>query len=189
MAYYSPLLSELKWCSVNYSDLTVWRVVDEKMAFSDTLAIRYFPRLREVVDSLDDPITVELEAGRDEQNHRYIAGRLKFGADLACQRCLEPFHQSFDLPFSWRLAESEYEADLMGDDESILVLEEGYPTELVHHLEDEMLLALPVIPYHADDEPCAGREYMKNQKKSELIEEDKEEKENPFAVLSDLLDN
>lgn len=188
MAYYSSLLSDLNWCPLNYSELSVWHAVEDRLQLSAPLKADLFPRVQEVVEGIEGDIFFSIEAGINDNGHRQITGALEFTLSLSCQRCLEPFSQSFKFDFIWLLAESEYEADLIGDEVAVLVIEEGYPDQVVHHLEDEILLAMPIIPYHDEESYCAGREFLKQQKRI-TIEDEKSEKENPFAVLSDLLDN
>lgn len=168
---------------MNYSTLSIWQAIEKEIEFSDRLPSKFFPRLAEAVESINGDIDVSLKAGLDENMHKSVQGHIRASVDVECQRCLEPFEEILDLEFRWIPVQSDYEADKIGDEEAVIVLEEEDPIELLYHLEDELLLALPIIPYHSDNEPCEGREFLKNQ---EMPEE--EEKKNPFAVLSDLLD-
>ena len=88
-----------------------------------------------------------------------------------------------NVDFRWIPVKNDYEAQLIGDDADVIVIEDVDIIDFLYHVEDELLMALPVIPYHEDDEPCEGREFLKNQELP--VEEDKK---NPFAVLTDLLD-
>lgn len=68
---------------------------------------------------------------------------------LACQRCLNPVGVPVQLDQSYRFVESE-EMALAEDDESdedLLVMEPLL--DLTALLEDELLLAVPIVPLHA----------------------------------------
>lgn len=169
---------------MNYSTLTIWQAIDQRLVVENVrLPKKLFPRLEEAVEKVNGDIVVSFEAGLDESQHKCIVGHAFVNVDVECQRCLEPFPFDLDVDFRWLPVKSEYEAELVGDDADVIIIEDVDIISFLYHLEDELLMALPIIPYHADDEPCEGREFLKNQ---ELPEE--EEKKNPFAVLSDLLD-
>ncbi len=144
---------------------------------------KLFPRLEAAVERVNGDIILSFTAGVDDKQQESIIGRASVNVDVECQRCLEPFAMDVEANFRWVPVKSEYEAELIGDDADVIVVEEVDPVAFLYHVEDELLMALPIIPYHADDVPCEGREFLKNQ---ELPEEG--EKKNPFSVLTDLLD-
>ena len=169
---------------MNYSTLTIWQAIDQRLVVeNERLPKKLFPRLEKAVESINGEVVVSFVAGLDENQHKSISGHASVNVDVECQRCLEPFATEVETDFRWIPVKSEYEAELVGDDADVIVIEDADIISFLYHLEDELLMALPIIPYHEDDQPCAGREFLKNQ---ELPEE--EEKKNPFAVLSDLLD-
>lgn len=67
---------------------------------------------------------------------------------LQCQRCLQPVSQSLDVDRHFRFVGSEQEAERLDEiaDEDVLVL---MPRLDLHQLvEDELILALPLVPRH-----------------------------------------
>ncbi|MDG9728957.1 YceD family protein [Ignatzschineria sp. RMDPL8A] len=169
---------------MNYNTLTIWQALETELSFHAPISSEFFTRLAEVdlIDHVDPEIDVRLEAGPDSEHKTSVRGTIKATVHLICQRCLEPFAYPIVLDFRWIPVQSEYEADKIDEDEVVLIIEEDDPQELLYHLEDEILLALPVIPYHDEETYCAGREFIKNQK---VIEE---ERKFPFAGLADLLE-
>lgn len=169
---------------MNYSTLSIWQAIDQRFVVeNDRLPSKLFPRLEKAVESVNDDIVLSFEAGPDENQHKSIRGNASVGVDVECQRCLEPITIELDVDFRWIPVKNDYEAQLIGDDADVIVIEDVDIIDFLYHVEDELLMALPVIPYHEDDEPCEGREFLKNQELP--VEEDKK---NPFAVLTDLLD-
>jgi uncharacterized protein len=99
---------------------------------------------------------------------------------LTCQRCLQPVQEALDVDRWIRFVDTEAEAaalDVDSDDDVLALPRHLDARELI---EDELLLALPLVPRHetcpeplpvADDEPAADEEA---------------EKPNPFAKLAAL---
>lgn len=110
---------------------------------------------------------------------------LTLSADVAlpqtCQRCLGPvdmpvhFEREFRFVVSEEVAAVEDEAS----EEDVLVLSRDF--NLLELVEDELLMALPVVPKH---DVCPGA--VKLQVADPDFAEDEQEKPNPFAVLEQL---
>ena len=98
-----------------------------------------------------------------------------------CQRCLGSvdvavlFHREFRFVATEQLAEAEDEAS----DEDVLVLSRDF--NLLELIEDELLMALPVVPKHAVC-PDPVKLHVAD---PDFVAEDSE-KPNPFAVLEQL---
>ena len=96
---------------------------------------------------------------------------------LVCQRCLQPVEAVLGVERSFRFVADEKQAAAVDADieEDVLVLSRTF--DLVDLIEDELLLALPLVPRH---EMCA----------QPLAPADDaaplDERVNPFDVLSEL---
>ena len=145
--------------------------------FSGTLALAEFDRLRQALASDAGEVTFTVEFARDERGINTVHGTLDTTLNLLCERCARPF----DLPVhaDWQLAavSSLAEADRLPEDyEPLLVGEEL--TRLRDVIEDEVLLALPLVPKHPESEDC---------KPVATRDEGKESgQDSPFAVLEEL---
>lgn len=98
---------------------------------------------------------------------------------LLCQRCLQPMVVPLAVARPFRFVRSEDEAAALDDEseEDVLVLE---PRLDLHGLvEDELILALPLVPRHADAE-CAPL--------AAAAAPDDEAAPHPFAALAALRD-
>lgn len=135
-------------------------------------------RLLPALTSSDGDLQVYLEFGKDPDGTRYMSGTIQGEVGLQCQRCLEPMSLSLDLGF--RLG-------IVRDQQALNVLHERYepllvgaePTSLAEIVTDEVLLALPLVPAHADSEKC--HEFVQDYKPPQP-----EKREGPFAVLAEL---
>ena len=98
-----------------------------------------------------------------------------------CQRCLSPVDVpvSFEREFRFVASEEVAEVEDENSEEDVLVLSRDF--NLLELVEDELLMALPVVPKH---DVCPGA--VKLQVADPDFVEDKQEKPNPFAVLSQL---
>ena len=96
---------------------------------------------------------------------------------LVCQRCLQPVGAALDFDRSFRFVADEKQAAAIDADieEDVLVLSKNF--DLVELIEDELLLALPLVPRHEScPQPLTGP----------ADPPPFDERVNPFDVLSEL---
>lgn len=100
-------------------------------------------------------------------------------AALTCQRCLKPVREGIAIDRWIRFVDTEAEAaalDIDSDDDVLALPRHLDARELI---EDELLLALPLVPRHeACPEPLTHAD--------DEVEEAVEERPNPFAKLAAL---
>lgn len=102
---------------------------------------------------------------------------------LTCQRCMAAVHTELDVDRWFRFVASE-EIAMAEDDESeedLLVMEPQF--DLLAVLEDELLMALPLVPMHAT---CPQAPVLSTGEKEISETAEVAEKPNPFAVLAQL---
>jgi uncharacterized protein len=150
------------------------------------LLLSEMDRLAEHLHDTEGSVEVDLEFGIDEAGTRYVRGRLQTVLHLVCQRCLQVLAYPLDLSVLLALASSGHhrEAELAERYEALTLTD---PTiELKRLVEDELMLALPLVPAHAVDECDFDRELIAvDTSADEQIEQ--EEVQRPFAGLADLL--
>jgi len=109
-----------------------------------------------------------------------VVGQLKTDLALICQRCLERYDIPVEVELKLNWVKSEQDAKKLPlRYEPLLV--ESIPLKLNDVIEDELLLALPIIAMHELDE-CNAAKFVTNDKAAEI----EKEKPNPFAVLAEL---
>ena len=164
------------------SSVDAWREVRARRSFQGQLPVSAFKRLGEVVASPDGDVTYELDFGRDEFGIAYVAVRAKAPLTLICQRSLEPFQLPVEIDARLGLiVEESEEAALPPGYEALLVEQDG-KLDLVATIEDELLLALPLVPVNPDHElPDDVTGPFEDEEPSQ------EKSENPFAALRGLI--
>lgn len=98
---------------------------------------------------------------------------------LTCQRCLGPVDTVLDIERSFRFVETEALADEQDEEseEDVLVLSADF--SLANLIEDEFLLALPLIPRH---DSCPSSVQLSAQDPG--FEQMESARRNPFAALA-----
>ncbi len=100
---------------------------------------------------------------------------------LTCQRCLQPFEVPLALERRLRFVRGEAEAEALDADSEDDVLALSRSLDLRELIEDELLLALPIVPRH---EVCP--QPLPMAVGEEDLEEDVPERPHPFAALQAL---
>jgi uncharacterized protein len=144
--------------------------------FSGDLEVAGLARLAPLLASDQGQLAVSLVLDRDEAGIRFLAGQVRGQLHLLCQRCLGPMEFALDSDFRLGLVRGEEEAQALPSGyEPLVVGAEAMP--LAEIVEDEVLLALPIVALHREPHPCAAEHYQ------EALPEDAQ-RENPFAVLA-----
>jgi uncharacterized protein len=117
---------------------------------------------------------------RDERNAVVFHSELEVDVKMVCQRCLElvtlPIHSSCDYAVvkeggNTQSVPQGYDVIELGED----------PLDLLVLVEDELLLALPIVPAH-DPKDCQQPAGLNEPEPSE----DEVTRSNPFSVLAQL---
>ena len=145
------------------------------------LPLAGFKRLGTSLIDVEGDCHYVVEFGRDDLDQRYVDLHLQAQLPLLCQRTLERFFHPVDIRQRLGLIRDEAEeAALLPDVEAVLVDDNGSlrPADLI---EDELILALPVVPINPDSEAIEA-EWPADMVEIEV------ENPNPFAALSALKD-
>ena len=174
--YYFPVMSATLPESVD-----AWRMVSARRSFQGSLPIAAMPRLCEVLADDAGLAQYQLDFGRDEFGTAYVEVRVQASLWLVCQRTLEPFAMPIAVDSRLGLIRSEQEeAALPGGVEPLLVAEDDKLSP-VDVIEDELLLALPLVPVNPDG--ALPEEVIRPPAEAIPAEE---RPDNPFAVLREL---
>lgn len=122
-----------------------WRMVAAQRTFQGSLPVASLARLAEAVAEPTGTVEYDVEFGRDDLGVAFIALRARTELQLTCQRTLETF--ALPVAIDTRLGlivREEEEAGLPpGYEPLLLESAELAPADVI---EDELLLALPLIP-------------------------------------------
>ena len=143
-------------------------------------------RMARLADSIEDDagdIDVTLKFDVDTSGIAWMEGHLVGTLPLRCQRCMQQLLMPIDVVFRLAMIESESEIEQLGEQYEPLLLDDSL-VSVVELVEDELLLALPIVPKHETAECNAGD--LDEEIVEEVREVKPEPKKNPFAALADL---
>jgi uncharacterized protein len=133
-------------------------------------------------------VIVSLEFGIDAEGIRYLKGRLQTVVVLECQRCLQSTQTPIDADFALGLVQSiEMAEKLPSHYEPLLV--ESDSLFLRDIIEDELLLALPLVAMHDESQCIDVNQQAADANKRNNDDRGESEKANPFAALAALKSN
>ncbi|MBL4585306.1 MAG: DUF177 domain-containing protein [Pseudomonadales bacterium] len=152
------------------------RLAQRRIVMRGELPLSDLDRLCEQLVGSDGVVELELEFGEDEQGHTTIAGSASTKVELICQRCMDKMLHSVTANINLALvADDDAVNELPDRYEPIMADRSGF-LSLRCLIEDDLILALPIVGYH--DENCG------------FVDEDAEKEqdievsvENPFSVL------
>ena len=156
------------------------KLADRSATLEGVVSIASFERLSEALADTAGDVSAKLVFGRDERRAAFLHSTLQAEVKMICQRCLETV--SLPIRSECHYAIVKPDADLQSLPKGYDVLEAGEePLDLLSLIEEEMLLALPIVPAHdpadcqqpvgvTEPEPC----------------EDEVSRSNPFSVLAQL---
>lgn len=158
------------------------RLAETGRLLEGTLPLSSMKRLGEMLLDQEGEVDVRLEFGIDQEGAYCVTGRIACRVMLECQRCLKAMEFEIDSDIALGIVDSQEAAELLPSHYEPLVVEDGplFTRDLV---EDELLLSLPLVPMHPEEECSVGREQLV----SETQDSNEEvERENPFSALADL---
>ena len=166
--------------------LDPWRAVQCGSTFAGEAELDALPRLRAAVNGAAGGAWYVLSFHRDEQGQAVVTGRVSMRLRLICQRCLGEVEVEVDAAIGLVLVRAVGERDRLGlgempglpDDLDSMPLGDE-PVRALDWVEDEILLALPLVPLHPSD-ACGARTDAQGDEPAPV------RRANPFAVLAAL---
>ncbi len=168
--------------------LDIRRLAERDAAIGGELPLQDLPRLREEAPTADaaTPVAWQAQAGLTARPGGAARPTLRLQVHatvpLACQRCLQPVEVTLAVDRAFRFEADESAAaaeDELSDDVDVLV--ESRRFDLLELLEDELVMALPVVPRH---DTCPAPVTLSSADPG--FEQALHERENPFAALAKL---
>lgn len=151
---------------------------DRDAPFVASLPVQRFQRLLAGLPENAGAVQVTCRLRRDPRGLVLLTGELYADVVMTCQRCLDAVTIPVAADMSLFLLPDEELAERLDESEDYVVYDEGH-CDLLAVLEDELILALPLVPRHDDCEPAVV-----------LAEPETDvpvaQKENPFLVLAGL---
>lgn len=155
------------------------RMVAAGRSFQGSLPLSRLPRLVSMLADAQGEVAYELSFIRDEVGCAQLVVHAEALLPLICQRTLERFLLPSQVDVRLGLIEHERDEAALPPDCEPLLLQDGcvHPAAVI---EDELLLALPLIPVKPGSEPVHAGDDAERAAQPPATH-------NPFAGLGDLL--
>ena len=157
-----------------------WRMVTAQRRFEGTVPLARLPRLAEALADSQGECRYVLQFGRDPLGVAFLGLELRAGLPLTCQRSLERFVLPVHLEQRLGLLRHESEEAGLPEGYEPVLLDEDASLRPLDLVEDELILALPLVPVSPDAAAIATDE-------DDAAETPRTA--TPFAALAALKDN
>lgn len=158
------------------------RAAQSRSNYQGVVPGRQLKRLNELCAGDCSDVTVSLECGVDLQGIVYLKGKAVTELTLTCQRCMTLFTTEVTVDFCFSPCRTPAEIDELPDAYDPIECNEIGEIRLHQLIEDELIIAVPLIPMHEDANCSQGSKDIVVGE----IEPAQEERPNPFAVLEKL---
>jgi uncharacterized protein len=156
----------------------VWRMVSASRVFEGTLPLKAFPRLLGSLVDAEGECRYRLEFGQDAGKQAFVEVQAEASLPLQCQRSLERYLQPVRVMQQLGLITSEAQESALSEAMEPLLVPEGGELRPADLIEDELILALPVVPI----DPASRLP-------DDVWQREDDDTPNPFDVLRTLKDN
>jgi uncharacterized protein len=164
-----------------------WRMVASGRVFEGQLPLASMTRLADSLADTTGDVAYAIEFGKDDFGISFIDVRVDARLPMICQRSLERFEQPVSIEQRLGLIASERDEAGLPEGYEPVLLDGSADLRLATLIEDELILALPVVPLKDgadDDSPLQTWSTASAEELEEL--EAEAEKPNPFAALATL---
>lgn len=156
-----------------------WRFADLAKRIDGSYRLQDLPRLVDCLADTQGDVRFELKFSRDGQARSCLHGTVDSELHLECQRCLGEMSFVVRSKLALAFVEGLEEAERLPDYLEPQLVENGR-VQLKDLIEDELLLALPQVPMHPEDECASGLNIETDEKVSA------DASVSPFAILAEL---
>jgi uncharacterized protein len=157
--------------------LDAWRMVAARRYFEGELPLSVFTRLKDSLTDSEGVCRYHLEFGRDSLDLPFVEVRIETSLPMLCQRSLERYLQPVAVLQRLGLITEEAQEAALPEGTEPLLLDASAELRPIELIEDELILALPVVPINPD-----STELQANWPE----DTDEDDKPHPFAALAAL---
>lgn len=147
------------------------------------LSLADLPRLAELLHDTEGTVQVTMRFGIDATGVPYVQGHFEATLSLTCERCLQAMTVPLEIDSMLALIRHEKLAETLADHYDPWVVDETGIVNPATMVEDELILALPLVPRH--DYDCLPAEAWFSGE-TDTAAQEPEKPASPFAVLSEL---
>lgn len=160
-----------------------WLLADRGAIIAGEYDLTSLERLNGLLQEREGSVSFELNFSRDAKSRARITGFVRSELRLECQRCLEMMRMPVDAQLDLVVIQVSAEAEIIPDECEPVMVEDGL-LKVVDLVEDELLLAVPLIPMH-EPEQCSVHP-TDRVICAESADQDGPAEASPFAILSSM---
>ena len=157
------------------------RLANQGVALNGEIAPDQCSRLADAVLEIIGPVTAALHFSVSEQGQRMVTGSAAVTVSINCHRCLEPMNVDLQAEVEVAIVWSDDDARNVPRELDPWVVETE-SADIIALVEEELLLALPIVNYHSEKD-CTGAVGYSTGDESEP---EQSTRSNPFEVLGQL---
>ena len=146
------------------------------------VALASLSRLADSLHGNDGVVKVSMRFDIDQTGTPFMQGHFETTLSLTCERCMQELKWPLEVNTLLGLVRHEKLTASLADQYEPWVIDDTEMVDPASVVEDELILALPLVPKH--DYDCLPEEAWFSGDKE--VEEKPEKPESPFAVLSAL---
>lgn len=154
----------------------IHKEVSRSSYFQDQFEVGRLTRLCELLSSDQGQVALRFEFKHSDFGVPMVCGDIQADLQLECQRCLQSM--ATDVAFEFQLLVDAAD-DIVKQSGLDTVYSEDGEIDIFEVIEDEIILALPLVSMHEDD-TCNAHWQASDNSHEPVV------RENPFSVLKDL---
>ena len=158
--------------------LDAWRQVTARRGLEGRVPLASLKRLGSLLVEPEGDVRFSLDFDRDSLGIAYVEVKASASLPLTCQRTLERFLLPVEIDQRMGLIRDEAEESALPPGYEALLVDESGELRTLDLIEDELILAVPVVPIMPGTE-AVEREWTAG-------DTEEEAKPNPFAALAAL---
>ncbi len=128
-----------------------YKMAKRHMTLQDKVAVVDLQRASKLLASYAGEVVCQVDFSTDLEDFCVINGELHGILTMCCQRCLKNFKREVCCEFAVSPVKNDAEAKLLPSGYEPVIVEDG-KIDLLQLLEDELILGLPIVAAHDDNE-------------------------------------
>lgn len=161
-------------------EIDPFRFAQNGLKLAGELQLSEMKRLGGSLHNDEGVVKVEMHFDVDETGTPFLQAKFSSTLALICERCMEPMVLDVEAECLLALVQYEQKIEGLAEQYDPWLIESDEPVKLSSVVEDELILALPLVPRHDFD--CLPADAWQSGEE-EVVEE---KPTSPFAVLSTL---
>jgi uncharacterized protein len=161
-------------------EIDPFRFAQNGLRLNGQLNVSSMSRLCGALHNNEGVVDVVMHFDIDETGLPFLQGKFRSTLNLICERCMEPMDWDVEVNCLLAILKNERKVEGLAEQYDPWIIDSDELISLGSVIEDELILALPLVPKH--DFKCLPAEVWQSGE-DEIVEE---KRVSPFAVLATL---